>query len=129
MSAILIDGKVISEAVRKEWRKRADNLKTKGVLPGLAVIIVGDNAASKLYVSNKIKACHEVGLHSEVHDLPEDVTEKVLLNLIEELNEATKINGILVQLPLQNTLMKVKYLRRLSKIRMLMVSISTMLKH
>ena len=100
MSAILIDGKVISEAVRKEWRKRADNLKTKGVLPGLAVIIVGDNAASKLYVSNKIKACHEVGLHSEVHDLPEDVSEKVLLNLIEELNEATKINGILVQLPL-----------------------------
>jgi len=100
MSAILIDGKVISEAVRKEWRKRADNLKTKGVLPGLAVIIVGDDAASKLYVSNKIKACHEVGLHSEVHDLPEDVSEKVLLNLIEELNEATKINGILVQLPL-----------------------------
>ena len=77
MSAALIDGKAISEAVRKEWRERADNLKAKGVLPGLAVIIVGDNAASKLYVSNKIKACHEVGLHSEVHDLQEDGTTTI----------------------------------------------------
>ena len=100
MSATLIDGKAISEAVRKEWKGRVDRLKEKGVLPGLAVIIVGDNPASKLYVSNKIKACHEVGLHSEAHDLPEDISEKMLLKLIEELNEAKKINGILVQLPL-----------------------------
>ena len=100
MTAKIIDGKAISEAVRKEWKERVDRLKEKGVLPGLAVIIVGDNPASKLYVSNKIKACHEVGLHSEVHDLPEDISEKMLLKLIGELNDAKKINGILVQLPL-----------------------------
>ncbi len=100
MTAKIIDGKAISEAVRKEWKERADKLKEQGVLPGLAVIIVGDNPASKLYVNNKIKACHEVGLHSEVHDMPEDITEDMLLNLIQQLNEAKKINGILVQLPL-----------------------------
>ncbi len=100
MSAVIIDGKAISVAVRKEWKERADRLKAKNILPGLAVIIVGDNPASKLYVSNKIKACHEVGLHSEVHDLPEDISEKMLLKLIDQLNEEKKINGILVQLPL-----------------------------
>ncbi len=100
MTATIIDGKKISEIVREEWKERTDRLKAKGVLPGLAVIIVGDNPASKLYVNNKIKACHNVGLHSEVHDLPEDVSEKMLLKLIEELNQAKKINGILVQLPL-----------------------------
>jgi methylenetetrahydrofolate dehydrogenase (NADP+)/methenyltetrahydrofolate cyclohydrolase len=115
MSAALIDGKAISEAVRKEWRERADNLKAKGVLPGLAVIIVGDNAASKLYVSNKIKACYEVGLHSEVHDLPEDVSEKTLLKLIEELNEAIKINGILVQLPLPKHISESKVLEMIKQ--------------
>lgn len=100
MSAKLIDGKAIAEAVRKEWKERADRLKAKGVLPGLAVIIVGDNPASRLYVSNKIKACHAAGLHSEIHDLPGDSSEKMLLKLIDELNTAKNINGILVQLPL-----------------------------
>jgi len=100
MAASIIDGKKISEIVRQEWKERADKLKAKGVLPGLAVIIVGDNPASKLYVNNKIKACHEVGLHSEVHDLPEDTSEEMLLTLIEELNQSDKLNGILVQLPL-----------------------------
>jgi methylenetetrahydrofolate dehydrogenase (NADP+) / methenyltetrahydrofolate cyclohydrolase len=100
MTAVIIDGKKISEVVRAEWKERTDKLKAKGVLPGLAVIIVGDNPASKLYVSNKIKACHEVGLHSEVHDLPEDTSEKMLLTLIEKLNHAKQLNGILVQLPL-----------------------------
>ncbi len=102
MSATLIDGKAISAAVRKEWKERADKLKADGILPGLAVIIVGDNPASKLYVNNKIKACHDVGLHSEVHDLPEDVSEEMLIKLIKDLNQAKKINGILVQLPLPN---------------------------
>jgi methylenetetrahydrofolate dehydrogenase (NADP+)/methenyltetrahydrofolate cyclohydrolase len=100
MTATIIDGKKISEIVREEWKLRADKLKAKGVLPGLAVIIVGDNPASKLYVNNKIKACHEVGLHSEVHDLPEDTSEEMLLKLIEELNQAKQLHGILVQLPL-----------------------------
>ncbi len=115
MSATLIDGKAISAAVRKEWKERADKLKADGILPGLAVIIVGDNPASKLYVNNKIKACHDVGLHSEVHDLPEDVSEKMLIKLIEDLNKAKKINGILVQLPLPNHIDESKVLEAIKQ--------------
>jgi len=100
MTAKIIDGKEISKAIREEWRHRADKLKDKGILPGLAVIIVGDNPASRVYVKNKIKACHEVGLHSESHDMPEDATEEMVLKQIDELNRSEKIHGILVQLPL-----------------------------
>lgn len=100
MSAKIIDGKAIAIKVREEWKNRADKLKEQGVLPGLAVIIVGDNPASRVYVSNKIKACHQVGLHSELHDLPADITEEMLLNTIRELNDNASIHGILVQLPL-----------------------------
>jgi methylenetetrahydrofolate dehydrogenase (NADP+)/methenyltetrahydrofolate cyclohydrolase len=100
MTAKIIDGKEISQMVRDEWRHRADKLKDKGILPGLAVIIVGDNPASRVYVRNKIKACHEVGLHSESHDMPEDVSEEMVLKQIEELNHSDKIHGILIQLPL-----------------------------
>ncbi|MEJ2095492.1 MAG: bifunctional methylenetetrahydrofolate dehydrogenase/methenyltetrahydrofolate cyclohydrolase FolD, partial [Gammaproteobacteria bacterium] len=80
------------------------------ILPGLAVIIVGDNPASKVYVRNKIKACHDVGLHSEVHELPEDTSEKNLLDLIERLNRNSDIHGILVQLPLPDHIDKDKVL-------------------
>jgi methylenetetrahydrofolate dehydrogenase (NADP+) / methenyltetrahydrofolate cyclohydrolase len=100
MTAKIIDGKAIAQVVRDEWRHRADKLKDKGILPGLAVIIVGDNPASRVYVRNKIKACHEVGLHSESHDMPEDVSEEMVLKQIEELNHSDKIHGILIQLPL-----------------------------
>ena len=100
MSAKIIDGVAIAKAVREEWKHRADKLKVRGILPGLAVVIVGDNPASRLYIRNKIKACHEVGLHSEAHDMPEDVTEEMVLRQVEELNSNPKIHGILVQLPL-----------------------------
>jgi methylenetetrahydrofolate dehydrogenase (NADP+) / methenyltetrahydrofolate cyclohydrolase len=100
MNAKIIDGKEISQAVREEYRLRAEKLKDKGILPGLAVIIVGDNPASRVYVRNKIKACHEVGLHSESHDMPKDASEEMVLNQIGELNQSDKIHGILVQLPL-----------------------------
>ena len=100
MSAKIIDGVAIAKAVREEWKHRADKLKVRGILTGLAVVIVGDNPASRLYVRNKIKACHEVGLHSEVHDMPEDVTEEMVLRQVKELNLNPKIHGILVQLPL-----------------------------
>ncbi len=100
MTAKIMDGKEISQAVRDEWRLRADKLKENGVVPGLAVIIVGDNPASRVYVRNKIKACHTVGLHSESIELPEDIAEASLLQKIEELNQNNKIHGILVQLPL-----------------------------
>ncbi|MDZ7736663.1 MAG: bifunctional methylenetetrahydrofolate dehydrogenase/methenyltetrahydrofolate cyclohydrolase FolD [Gammaproteobacteria bacterium] len=100
MTAQIIDGKAIAEEVRHEWKARADALKAQGVLPGLAVIIVGDNPASKVYVRNKVQACHDVGLHSEVHELPADITEAMLLKRIQDLNANPDIHGILVQLPL-----------------------------
>lgn len=100
MSAKIIDGKEIAIQVRQQWKRRVDQLKEQGILPGLAVIIVGDNPASRVYVRNKIKACHEVGMHSELHDLPEDISEEMLLEAIERLNQDQAIHGILVQLPL-----------------------------
>jgi len=114
MAAKIIDGKEISQAVREEYRHRADKLKDIGTLPGLAVIIVGDNPASRIYVRNKIKACHDVGLHSESHDMPEDASEEMVLNQIEELNQSTKIHGILVQLPLPAHIDEKKVLEAIS---------------
>ncbi len=95
--ATIIDGKAISEKVREEIRAEVEKLEEK---PGLAVVIVGEDPASKVYVRNKAKGCAEVGFYSEVHELPEDTTENELLDLIEKLNNNDKINGILVQLPL-----------------------------
>ena len=100
MTAKIIDGKVIAQQVREGWKARTAALKERGVLPGLAVIIVGDNPASKVYVRNKIAACHDVGLHSEVHELPADISEDLLLTAIRRLNDNPDIHGILVQLPL-----------------------------
>lgn len=100
MTAKIIDGGAIAQQVRNEWRQRAAILKERGTLPGLAVIIVGDNPASKVYVKNKIKACRDVGLHSEVHEFPGDMSEEMLLTCIQHLNGNNDIHGILVQLPL-----------------------------
>ncbi len=100
MTAEIIDGKAVALKVREHWKDRADALKAKGVLPGLAVIIVGDNPASRVYVRNKVKACHDLGLHSEMIELPEDTSEDMLLERINNLNMDSDIHGILVQLPL-----------------------------
>ncbi len=100
MTAELIDGKAVALKVREEWKVRADALKEKGILPGLAVIIVGDNPASRVYVRNKVKACHELGLYSEMIELPEDTSENMLLDRLRTLNNNPDIHGILVQLPL-----------------------------
>ena len=99
MTAKIIDGKSIAQEVRAEWKVRADALKARGVTPGLAVIIVGEDPASKVYVTNKVKACAELGLHSEHIVMPADTSEAALLAKIKELNEDKKIHGILVQLP------------------------------
>ena len=99
MTARIIDGKAIAQEVRAEWKLRADALKARGITPGLAVIIVGEDAASKVYVANKVKACAELGLHSEHIALPADTSEATLLAKIAELNADPKIHGILVQLP------------------------------
>ena len=100
MTATLMDGVTVSKAIRAQWQQRAEALKARGVIPGLAVILVGDNPASQVYVRNKVKACAEVGLYSEVHRFPVNVPQETVLAKIEELNRDPKIHGILVQLPL-----------------------------
>jgi methylenetetrahydrofolate dehydrogenase (NADP+)/methenyltetrahydrofolate cyclohydrolase len=100
MSANIIDGIAIAQQVRNQWKQRAAVLKDKGVLPGLAVIIIGNDPASRVYVRNKIKVCQDTGLHSEVHEFPVDITEDRLLASIERLNANKAIHGILVQFPL-----------------------------
>lgn len=99
MTARIIDGKAISLEVRAEWKIRADALKARGITPGLAVIIVGEDPASKVYVGNKIKACAELGIYSEHIELPGDTSEAELLEQIARLNADPKIHGFLVQLP------------------------------
>ena len=96
----IIDGKVISAAVKDRVKEGVARLNEKGVSVGLAVIIVGEDPASKVYVSNKKKACEALGIISEEYALPENTTEAELLALIDELNNKESINGILCQLPL-----------------------------
>src|SRR5689334_4845191 len=100
MTATLIDGVAVSKAIRGEWKERVARLKENGMTPGLAVILVGENPASQVYVRNKVKACGEVGLHSELHQLPATATEQAVLEKIAALNRDPAIHGILVQLPL-----------------------------
>ncbi len=100
MTAKIIDGKAVARHVRGEWKKRVEALKARGVTPGLAVVIVGDSPASRVYVRNKVKACAEVGLHSETHAFPEDAAAAAVIGRIGELNRNPRIHGILVQLPL-----------------------------
>jgi len=98
--AKIIDGKAISAAMRGEIKAEVEALTARGVTPGLAVIIVGSDPASEVYVRNKGRACGEVGIHSEIIALPEETKEEELLKKIDELNARSDINGILVQLPL-----------------------------
>ncbi|WP_057092257.1 bifunctional methylenetetrahydrofolate dehydrogenase/methenyltetrahydrofolate cyclohydrolase FolD [Comamonas thiooxydans] len=100
MTAQLIDGKALSEQLRKEVATRAAALKAKGVTPGLAVVLVGDNQASQVYVRNKVKACEDVGFHSVLEKYDASMTEAELLARVEALNNDPSIHGILVQLPL-----------------------------
>jgi len=114
MTAKIIDGKTIAQQVRSEWKVRADALKARGTTPGLAVIIVGEDPASKVYVANKVKACAELGLHSEHIVLPADTSEATLLDRIAKLNSNPKIHGILVQLPVPRHINSDKVLNAIS---------------
>ena len=97
----IIDGKKVSAQVKEEVKNETELLKKEhSVTPGLAVVIVGDDPASRVYVNNKKKACELVGFHSEEYALPVETTQEELLDLVKELNEKKDINGILVQLPL-----------------------------
>lgn len=98
--AKLIDGKAVSARVKGEVAKEIAELKEKGIEAGLAVVIVGNNQASRVYVNNKKKACAEVGIASYEYALPEETTESELLELVNKLNADPKVNGILVQMPL-----------------------------
>lgn len=101
MQAKILDGKMVSQRVKDELREEVARLKKdKGLVPGLAVIIVGEDPASKIYVRNKKRACEEIGIHSEEYALPEETTQDELLDLVERLNHKEDIHGILCQMPL-----------------------------
>jgi methylenetetrahydrofolate dehydrogenase (NADP+)/methenyltetrahydrofolate cyclohydrolase len=102
MSAKIIDGNALAREIRSEWKSHADLLIERGMQPGLAVIIVGSNPASSIYVRNKARACDEVGIYSEVHSFLESASQDEVIARIRELNIDTRIHGILVQLPLPN---------------------------
>ncbi|SFU96454.1 5,10-methylenetetrahydrofolate dehydrogenase (NADP+) [Paenacidovorax caeni] len=100
MTAQLIDGNALSRQLRAEVATRTSTLKSRGITPGLAVILVGDNPASQVYVRNKVKACEDVGFHSLLEKYEATLTEAELLARVEALNNDPSIHGILVQLPL-----------------------------
>ena len=101
---VLMDGKQLSKKIRTNLKVECEELKNKGVTPKLAVVMVGNDSASKIYVKNKSKACEEVGIEFEEFLLDENTTQEKLENLIEELNKNEKIHGILLQSPIPKNL-------------------------
>ncbi len=99
MAAKIIDGKAIANKVHADSRRAVEELKTRGITPGLAVVLVGDDPASRAYVRSKDKMCRELGLHSVKHELPAATTQQELIALVEKLNADPAIHGILVQSP------------------------------
>lgn len=100
MSAIILDGNKVASDIRAEVAAEVKFLTAAGLRPGLAVILVGENPASEIYVRGKVKSCEEVGIHSEKHTPPANISTQQLLELVEDLNRRDEIDGILVQLPL-----------------------------
>lgn len=100
MSAKIIDGKALAKEVKQQVKKEVEKLAASGLVPGLAVVLVGDDPASQIYVRNKEKSCQELGIKSEVHRLPATTTQAELEALIDRLNADPHVHGILVQLPL-----------------------------
>lgn len=100
--AKIIDGKLISKEIKSQLLETVKDLKKKGIIPGLAVILVGEDSASQVYVRNKEKMCEEFGIRSKVYRLPETTTNEELLNLIDKLNNDDEIDGILLQHPVPN---------------------------
>lgn len=114
---MIIDGKKIAQNVLESVKKDAEKLNGKGMTPGLAVIMVGNNPASKTYVRNKKMACEKAGIKSEEYLLPEDASEKEILNLIDKLNATKEVSGILVQLPLPSHLDSKTICERISPLK------------
>ncbi|WIV18046.1 MULTISPECIES: bifunctional methylenetetrahydrofolate dehydrogenase/methenyltetrahydrofolate cyclohydrolase FolD [Paenibacillus] len=114
MTATIISGKQVSEEIRKGITEEVAQLKGQGIVPGLAVVLVGEDPASQVYVRNKEKACHDLGFYSEVHRLSADTSEEELLALVDRLNRQMSINGILVQLPLPGHIDEKKVINAIS---------------
>ncbi|MBI1819826.1 MAG: bifunctional methylenetetrahydrofolate dehydrogenase/methenyltetrahydrofolate cyclohydrolase, partial [Nitrospirae bacterium] len=114
MTARIIDGKKISLEIRNEIAVKVREITSRGIVPGLATVLVGDNPASQVYVRNKKKSALEAGMHSELHELDKNTTEEELLKLIDFLNRDPKIHGILVQLPLPKHLDERKIIHAIS---------------
>ncbi|GAB4235421.1 MAG: bifunctional methylenetetrahydrofolate dehydrogenase/methenyltetrahydrofolate cyclohydrolase FolD [Acidobacteriota bacterium] len=100
METRILDGKKIAAALREEVAREVEELKRRGIVPGLAAVLVGENPASQVYVRNKVRTCAELGMHSRHESLPAETTTEELLSLIDSLNEDDAVDGILVQLPL-----------------------------
>ena len=115
--ALIIDGKKVSAEVKEQVRLETLELAKKGIRPGLAVIIVGDDPASRVYVNNKKKACEAVGFISREYALPATTTQEELLSLVDELNNDKEINGILCQLPLPKGLDEKAVIEAISPIK------------
>ena len=113
MTAKIMDGNLLAREMRAEWKARAQHLAEQGSQPGLAVIIAGNDPASRIYVRNKAKACAETGIYSEIHEFSENVSQDEVIRRIQELNENLRINGILVQLPRRHTSKTTRYSRPL----------------
>jgi methylenetetrahydrofolate dehydrogenase (NADP+)/methenyltetrahydrofolate cyclohydrolase len=114
MSSALISGKEIGQEIRNELAERINTLKNQDITPGLAVILVGNNSASKTYVSNKQKTCEALGMHSRLLSFESDLSEDELVEAIHSLNNDSKIHGILVQLPLPKQITESKVLAAIS---------------
>ncbi|NPA87658.1 bifunctional methylenetetrahydrofolate dehydrogenase/methenyltetrahydrofolate cyclohydrolase FolD [Caminibacter pacificus] len=110
----ILDGKKLSNKIKEELRGEVEELKAKGITPGLAVILVGNDPASHVYVKMKRDACQDVGIYSVVHEFPENITEKELLSTIDMINENPNIHGLLIQLPLPKHIDTTKILERVS---------------
>ena len=102
--AVIIDGKALAKKIREQLKEECSKLKKEGILPKLAVIMVGDDPASKVYVRNKSKACNEVGIEYEEYILNSNITQEKLINLIESLNNKKDVHGILLQSPIPKNL-------------------------
>ncbi|MCX7988493.1 MAG: bifunctional methylenetetrahydrofolate dehydrogenase/methenyltetrahydrofolate cyclohydrolase FolD [Thermodesulfovibrio sp.] len=117
MSSTLINGKFLASIVKEEIKMEIEELKTKGITPCLAVILVGENRASEKYVSLKEKTCKELGIKSLIFRLPDRTEEEEIINLIDELNRNISINGILVQLPLPRHINQNNILQKIEPIK------------
>lgn len=114
MSARIIDGVALGKAIRQEVAEEAARFRARGITPGLAVVLVGENPASKAYVGSKDKACQEAGMHSVKITKPADISEAELLGIVDQLNNDPLVHGILVQLPLPKHINSEKVLHRIN---------------